>query len=922
MPRDVTTAVRAGAFSDSFGGVTLAAAPCAVCGGDIAVNGGGCLKCLLGAALEEDGRAAGTDSLEAVLAEIDLPDTDWRLGNYQILEEIGRGGMGVIYRARQRHSKRVVALKRVLSYHGDSRETLERFRREAEAAASLDHPNILPIYEVGEADGLPFFTMKLATGGSLHRAAAALSAEPRKCVSLLAKVARAIAYAHGRGILHRDLKPGNILLDAAGEPLVSDFGLAKWMDANTDLTRSLAIFGTPGFIAPEQAGGPSAALTPAADVYSLGAILFDLLTGRPPFLGEHAISVIRQAAETPAPRLRSINGSLDRDLETICAKCLEREPHARYRAAADLAQDLERWLEGRPIVARRVSPPAKLWRWSKRNPVLAGIAVVCLLTGALAVTRQIDTWRLQKEAAAQSAAQHSVQIIPFFDLDSVAFVDDSAAEIAAHLGPALELNGPARVVHVTTATPEAARVALSGTFRRVNGRTRISVRAWHPQSGADVMQQVLEVDDRADAATRIAATISTALYQRLDLPDAALITAREESDPGWQNKSAREFIIAGRELIEHRTLQSLERAAGCFQQAIAIAPQSAAAHAELARASALQVAFTSDTTALETAEVAARRSIELDPTSVIGHSTLARVLHSRGRLEEAMEEGMRSLESGRLDSRAANLAGFLENMAGRPDKAIRWFAVASSAEVRPAENENLTADAWTELLEDERAETAYRRFWQLNPEKAEGWIGICRLRLLQRKFDEARTLLRENTARYGGAAFVGQLAAQVEFYSRNFDEAERLYRELAARDPDGGGSFYGAISYPSALGRLRIAAGDHEGGRAILEQAVDKELATLAAAPKHPDTHYRLAALYASMDAIDAALAQLAAAEAAGWLDHRSLALDPRFDAIRDHPSYHEILRRMEQRVAALPRPDLHKETTNETERNNNEKLD
>ena len=201
-------------------------------------------------------------------AEIDVRDADWRLGNYQILEEIGRGGMGVIYRARQRHSRRIVAVKRILSYHADSQETLARFRREAEAAASLDHPNILPIYEVSESeDGLPFFSMKFAAGGSLLEAAPALRSEPRRAVALMAKVARAVQYAHIKGILHRDLKPGNIMLDGHGEPLVSDFGLAKWLDITSDLTHTLTIFGTPGYIAPEQANGS------AAETYTGGGCL-------------------------------------------------------------------------------------------------------------------------------------------------------------------------------------------------------------------------------------------------------------------------------------------------------------------------------------------------------------------------------------------------------------------------------------------------------------------------------------------------------------------------------------------------------------------------------------------------------------------------------------------------------------------------
>jgi serine/threonine-protein kinase len=293
------------------------------------------------------------ETLKAVLDEIDVRDTDWRIGNYQILEKIGRGGMGVIYRGRQRHSRRIVALKRILGFHADSPETLARFRREAEAAASLDHPNILPIYEVSESeDGLPFFSMKFAAGGSLLDAAPTLRNEPRRSVALMAKVARAVHYAHLQGVLHRDLKPGNILLDGRGEPLVSDFGLAKWLDTSSDLTRTLTIFGTPGYIAPEQARRSGTTLTPAADVYSLGAILFELFTGRTPFLGEHALAVIQQASEKPAPKLRSIAPALDRDLETICAKCLEREPQVRYQSAGALADDLERWLDGRPIVAR------------------------------------------------------------------------------------------------------------------------------------------------------------------------------------------------------------------------------------------------------------------------------------------------------------------------------------------------------------------------------------------------------------------------------------------------------------------------------------------------------------------------------------------------------------------------------------------
>src|SRR5437667_9728366 len=420
-------------------------AKCEKCGATMRLETGVCASCLLREGLKGAGEVSRA-VYESVLAEVDVPDKQWHLGNYEILEEVGRGGMGVIYRARQRHSHRIVAVKRVLSYHADSHETRERFRREAEAAASLDHPNILPIYEVSESeDGLPFFSMKFAMGGSLHDAAPSLRNVPRKCVELMARVARAVEYAHGRGILHRDLKPGNILLDDRGEPMVSDFGLAKWIDANTDRSKWLTTFGTPRYIAPEQAERTADDLTPAADVYSLGAILFDLLTGRPPFLGANPLSVIRQASGTPAPKLRSLAHSHDRDLETICARCLERDPKARYQSAADLATDLELWLNGKPIIARPVLPPARIWRWSRPIPKLVSSAVAGLLVGAAAI------WLFRGDlfrASQFNPPEKSIAVVPFLDLsqakDQEYFCDGISEEILHALAKADGLRVVAR----------------------------------------------------------------------------------------------------------------------------------------------------------------------------------------------------------------------------------------------------------------------------------------------------------------------------------------------------------------------------------------------------------------------------------------------------------------------------------------------
>jgi serine/threonine-protein kinase len=307
-------------------------------------------------------------------------------GDYELLQEIARGGMGVVYRARQLTLNRVVAVKMILAGRLAGQPIVKRFRHEAEAAASLVHPNIVSIYEVGEWEGQAYFSMRYVDGRSLHRIiedGAWKLDDGRTAARLIAKVARALHFAHERGIVHRDLKPGNILVDRQGEPHITDFGLAKLVSCESALTLSGSVIGTPSFMAPEQAAGKFHKLTPAADLYSLGAVLYYLLTGRPPFLAETPLDILVQVLESDALRPRSINPKVSRELERICLRCLEKSPERRYPSAAALASDLESLLRGEPLQVPLEETKLRFRQWARREPALVARLIGLAACGAI-----------------------------------------------------------------------------------------------------------------------------------------------------------------------------------------------------------------------------------------------------------------------------------------------------------------------------------------------------------------------------------------------------------------------------------------------------------------------------------------------------------------------------------------------------------
>jgi eukaryotic-like serine/threonine-protein kinase len=464
--------IEAHTSSFSRGHAMTPALLCPTCGKTVPVDAPGevCPACLMklafdgqvtsaGRTLPPSSREAAVDTVgyasEPSIRENRAPLGDAiRIPGYECLEELGRGGMGVVYKARHLALKRLVALKMIVGADYASADQIERFRREAEAVARLQHPNIVQIYEVGQRDGRPYFSLEFVDGGSLADKLRGTPLPPAEAARVVEILARAVHAAHQRGIVHRDLKPGNVLLTADGTPKIADFGLAKETDGSSSRTQEGTVVGTPSYMAPEQAGGKVNAIGPAADTYALGAILYETLTGRPPFKGVTSLDTIMQVVSLePAPP-RDLQSQVPRDLETICLKCLHKNPARRYASAVELAEDLRRFQAFEPIQARPTSTLERMRKWSRRHPAATGLSAALVLVVAAAFS--LVTWKWQEaDRAAGLDREAKVQA------ERVAKLDRDAKEQADNLAQEANKRAEAEKLAADTERKRREEVALA-----------------------------------------------------------------------------------------------------------------------------------------------------------------------------------------------------------------------------------------------------------------------------------------------------------------------------------------------------------------------------------------------------------------------------------------------------------------------------
>jgi serine/threonine-protein kinase len=863
-------------------------------------------------------------------------------GDYEVQEEIGRGGQGVVYRARQKSLNRTVALKVIGLGHWATEGHLKRFRREAEAAASLDHSGIVPIYEVGERDGSCYFSMQFIDGGQLDEVAKREPMPIRLAAELIAKVARTVHYAHEHRILHRDIKPGNILLDGKGEPHLTDFGLARLIETESTVTRTLEVLGTPSYMAPEQAVGNNAQITSATDVYGLGAVLYQLLTRHPPFAGGTTYETIKLLLDTEPRQPRAWNPKMDRDLSTICLKCLEKDSKRRYPSALALAEDLECWLKHEPIAARRTGMIARGAKWVRRNP---SIAVMAALLLGLAVPLGVVVW---KSEFPRQPVTSGIAVLPFENLSedkqNASFADGVQDDILTKLAKIADL----KVISRTSVMDyrgkrnmrqigDALRVShvLEGTVRRSGERLHVNAQLIDARSDTHVWAEAYDrsLNDVFAIETEVAQSIANRLKAKVS-------TAEKMAMREWPTKDliAYDLYVRATALIDKAgyggggakdDLQAVD----LFNQAVAGDPAFLLAYCRLAEAHDwLYFNKVDDAPShLVLAKAAIDAAFRLKPDSGEAHLALGAHLYW-GYLDydRARDELAIALHTLPNNVRLFQLAGYIDRRRNRWHDAVRDFERAM--ELDPRRVVPGAAFTYGCIRDYGRARATVDRAIALEPNNSyvqlsRAWIEVSEradLRPVQgvlgKDFTDNPTLLRtdgpwcfisalwgrnpaaagkalaatsDNTfgPRYGPVYFtrayaeglIARMKGDDDTARAAFNAARTEHEKVIQAQPDDSAALCLLGLIDAALGRKHEALS--EGRRAVELLPITKD--SLGAV----QILYFYAAVCSQVDERDLAIEQLKTlAQIPAGASYGELRLDPFWDPLRGDPRFEKIV--------------------------------
>jgi TolB-like protein/Flp pilus assembly protein TadD/predicted Ser/Thr protein kinase len=656
------------------------------------------------------------------------------LGDYELLEEVGRGGQGVVFRARQKSLNRTVALKVISLGQWASKAHLKRFRLEAEAAARLEHPGIVPIHEVGERDGSCYFSMKFIEGGQLDEVARRQPMPIRQAAELIAKVARTVHYAHEHAILHRDIKPGNILLDEKGEPHLTDFGLARLVESESSVTQTLDVLGTPSYMAPEQAVGNNAVVSSATDVYGLGAVLYQLLAGQPPFAGGATYETIKLLLDTEPRPPRLLNPKIDRDLGTICLKCLEKDPKRRYSSAIALAEDLERWLKHEPIQARHTGVFSRGKKWVRRNPTSA------LLAASLIALAATAGWIIWKSELIHRSVATGIAVLPFENLseqgeDAAAFVDGVQDDILTKLARIADLKVISRSSVMEYREKRNVRQIgndlrvshlLEGSVRRIGTRFHMNAQLIDTRTDTHVWVEQYDGDfnDLFAIQSEIAQRIASQLHAKISPAEKLAIERKPTGDLVAFELYSRAISLTP--TFRGGGADPGRQAIDLLNQAVARDPSFFDAYIELAVHHDQLYFFGFDRTParLASAEAAIQEAFRIRPNA--GEAHLARAQHLyNGYLD--YEGALAELEVARQTlpnhPRLFRITGFIQRRQGRWEESTRNLERALELDPRNVSTLDNIADSYAYLRRYAEQKSKLDRILAIEPNDVLAKVG-------------------------------------------------------------------------------------------------------------------------------------------------------------------------------------------------------